>query len=73
MFDAGADFSKMTASGEGKLKVDNMKHKTFVDVNELGTEAAGVTGKKKRVLPNKLFIFERIVRNDDFKLKTNPQ
>lgn len=48
MFTTAADFSAMSSSGTGKLKVDNIKHKSFVDVNELGTEAAGVSGKKKK-------------------------
>lgn len=45
MFTLGADFSKMSSSGTRNLKVDNVRHKTFVDVDEMGTEAAGVSGK----------------------------
>ena len=37
---ATADFSKMTPA---KVAVDEVKHKTFVEVNEEGTEAAAVT------------------------------
>jgi serpin B len=44
MFTTGADFSKISSSGAGKLKVDSIKHRTLVDVNENGTEATGVTG-----------------------------
>lgn len=39
-FQEGADFSAMTPS---RLRIDLVKHKTFVEVNEEGTEAAAVT------------------------------
>lgn len=61
MFTAAADFSKMSSSGAGKLKVDDIKHKSFVDVNEKGTEATGVTGKDdglRTVLFEYLFLSE---------------
>lgn len=45
MFSPTADFSELSSSGAGKLRVSSMKHKTYVDVNEKGTEAAAVTGK----------------------------
>jgi len=45
MFSSSADFSELSSSAPGKLKVSSMKHKTYVDVNEDGTEAAAVTGK----------------------------
>jgi serine protease inhibitor len=38
--EAQADFSNLTSD---KVKVDSVKHKTFVEVNEEGTEAAGIT------------------------------
>lgn len=44
MFTPNADFSELSSSAAGKLKVSAMKHKTYVDVNENGTEAAAVTG-----------------------------
>lgn len=37
-----ADFSKMAAVGPGGLYITKVTHKTFVDVNEAGTEAAAV-------------------------------
>jgi serine protease inhibitor len=42
-FGGEADFTRMTADGSGGLWIDEIKHKTFVDVNEEGTEAAAVT------------------------------
>ncbi len=39
-FNPGADFTGMTARG---IEISKVKHKTFLDVNEEGTEAAGVT------------------------------
>jgi len=44
MFSLSADFSELSTSASGKLRVSSMKHKAFVDVNEEGTEAAAVTG-----------------------------
>ncbi len=38
-----ADFSGMSATHGKDLVISEVKHKTFVDVNEEGTEAAGVT------------------------------
>jgi serine protease inhibitor len=40
-FTGNANFSKMRAAND--LYIDKVKHKTFVDVNEEGTEAAAVT------------------------------
>lgn len=38
-----ADFSNMVEDRAARLCVDEVKHKTFVEVNEQGTEAAAVT------------------------------
>lgn len=45
MFTSDADLSKLSASETGKLMVSDIVHKTYVDVNEEGTEAAAITGK----------------------------
>jgi serpin B len=42
-FDSQADFSAMTETGP-KVFISHVMHKTFIEVNEEGTEAAAVTG-----------------------------
>ncbi len=42
-FDRRADFSAMFADGKPAANIDEVKHKTFVEVNEEGTEAAAAT------------------------------
>jgi serine protease inhibitor len=58
-----ADFSKIY-DGPENLFISRVKHKTFVDVNEEGTEAAavtsvevGVTGMPPTVMVNRPFVF----------------
>ncbi|NBC84408.1 MAG: serpin family protein [Bacteroidetes bacterium] len=64
-FSDGANFSEM---GEGRLKINSVKHKARVEVNEEGTEAAAVTvieiiitsgggSSKIRFQVNKPFLF----------------
>jgi serpin B len=60
-FGGGADFSRITASGG--LSIDEVRHKTFLEVNEEGTEAAAVTSVSMirmgppSVVCNRPFIF----------------
>jgi serpin B len=59
-FGDSADFSAMTPS---RLWIDKVKHKSFVEVNEEGTEAAAVTqvggtrGGGRMMLVNRPFFF----------------
>jgi serine protease inhibitor len=56
-FGPGADFSGMCRS-ETKVHIDEVKHKTFVEVNEAGTEAAAVTSVgmvRASFMPKKTF------------------
>ena len=42
-FSNQANFSRMLAGGPAELSISEMKHKTFLEVNEEGTEAAAAT------------------------------
>jgi serine protease inhibitor len=42
-FADGADFTRLSPLGDGGLYISRVDQKTYVDVNEEGTEAAGVT------------------------------
>jgi serine protease inhibitor len=42
-FSNQADFGQMLAAGPKNLKISEVKHRTFLEVNEEGTEAAAVT------------------------------
>ena len=63
-----ADFSKMASDATGKLHIGQVVHKTRVDVDEVGTKAAAVTGvfmksgairlgDVKRVILNRPFVY----------------
>jgi serine protease inhibitor len=63
-FGSQADFSRMLANGSRNLAISKVQHKTYLDVNEEGTEAAavtsvgiGVTSLPPMVLVNRPFIF----------------
>lgn len=56
-FSNNADFSGISSS-EPNIRVDEVKHKTFIEVNEQGTEAAGVTSigmMRASFMPKKTF------------------
>lgn len=63
-FSDDADFSSMgTGSGGAPLKISTVLHKTYVDVNEEGTEAAAVTAVgmisiTSVMMPSKTFYME---------------
>ena len=65
VFEGGrADFSSMTSQS---VSLDRLKHKTFVEVNEEGTEAAGVTSIGVRITSlNLAKPFEMIVNRPFF-------
>lgn len=56
-FSPAADFSALSRS-ERRIRIDEVKHKTFVEVNEQGTEAAAVTSvgmMRATFMPKKTF------------------
>jgi serpin B len=63
-FDSGqADFSLMQTSRERNLYISAVQHKTFIRVDELGTEAAAVTSVEVSVtsmpISDEQMIFDR--------------
>ena len=63
-FDASiADFSKMRRSRSRDLYISEVLHKTYIDVNEVGTKAAAVTGIMVRmaaiIMDPKKVVFDR--------------
>ena len=56
-FTGGADFTRMY--GPGGIWIDEVKHKTFVDVDEEGTEAAAVTSVSMALSAPSSFVVDR--------------
>lgn len=65
-----ADFSRMY-SGPGNLYISKVKHKTFVEVNEEGTEAAAVTSVEVGVTSAPLIISMRVDHPFVFVIREN--
>ncbi|XP_039957414.1 serine protease inhibitor 42Dd-like isoform X2 [Bactrocera tryoni] len=61
MFSESADFSSLFASGP-QQRVDDVKHKAFLDVNEAGSEAAAATFMK--IVPMSLNLNQKIFKAD---------
>lgn len=54
-----ADFSAMAGSDSaGDIQISQVKHKTFIDVDEVGTEAAAVTSAEMSLTSMPMFDFE---------------
>jgi serpin B len=68
---SGADFTKMYKEEEvlENLYISKVKHKTFVEVNEEGTEAAAVTSVEMTVTSIPLKILMRIDRTFIFAIR----
>ncbi|XP_054089075.1 serine protease inhibitor 42Dd isoform X1 [Zeugodacus cucurbitae] len=62
MFSESADFSSLFAAQSPKQKVDDVKHKAFLDVNEAGSEAAAATFMK--IVPMSLNLDQQIFKAD---------
>jgi len=60
-----ADFSNMVSSSGGNLFIGNVLHKTFIQVDELGTKAGAVTKVEIR-LGNGAMIVHRIILDRPF-------
>ncbi len=62
-FGGGADLSRMTASGDKGLFIGDVIHKTFIRVDEEGTEAAAVTVveilESAMPMPDQSLVFDR--------------
>ncbi len=69
-FNSSADFSKMLPIPPG-LYIDEVKQKTFVEVNEKGTEAAAVTGARIIAISAKIPVNMLINRPFFFAIREN--
>lgn len=45
MFSSAADFSSIFHNRAGNMRISKVQHKAFIDVNEIGCEAAAASGK----------------------------
>lgn len=45
MFSNAADFTNMFHNRAGSMRISKVQHKAFIDVNEIGCEAAAASGK----------------------------
>lgn len=45
MFSNAADFSNMFNNRAANMRISKVQHKAFIDVNEIGCEAAAASGK----------------------------
>ncbi|XP_049309159.1 serine protease inhibitor 42Dd isoform X1 [Bactrocera dorsalis] len=61
MFSGSADFSSLFASGP-QQRVDDVKHKAFLDVNEAGSEAAAAIFMK--IVPMSLNLDQKVFKAD---------
>lgn len=46
MFSNSADFSNMFDQRASNMHISQVQHKAFIDVNEIGCEAAAASGKR---------------------------
>lgn len=44
MFTDAADFSNLFENAPINMRISKLQHKSFIDVNEIGCEAAGASG-----------------------------
>lgn len=65
VFSSNADLSNLV-EGSGRFYVERVIHKTYIDVNEEGTEAAAVTGIDVRVVSARLELYLNVNFNRPF-------
>lgn len=65
--DSKADFTKMATSNiKGNIFIGDVKHKTYIDVNEQGTEAAAVTSVQMELKGGPMKTFNMTVNHPFF-------